>query len=309
MKYNRIPNTDLNVSMISLGTWVFGGDMWGGSSEKECIDVVHKCADFGVNLIDTAAIYGFGRSEEIVGKAIRGMRDKFVIATKCGLKKEGNDIVKDLSPKFLREEIDNSLKRLAIECVDIYQCHWPDESTPIEDTLQELAKIKKEGKIRHIGVSNFGLELLKKASDFMNIATLQNHYSLLERSLENGLMEFCKDRGIAILSYGSLGGGILSGKYKSTQKFDKSDARSFFYKFYDKKNFLLSQKIINKLHEISRRIKKPVNQIALNWICSKEPVVAALVGCRNVEQLVSNVQSCTWQLNSGDAEMLNSKEG
>lgn len=304
MRYKRIGNTDLDVSVISLGTWVFGGDNWGGVNEKECIDAVSTALECGVNLIDTAPIYGYGVSEEIVGKAVKGRRDKVIIATKCGLIGKGTGITNNLKPDSIKSEMEGSLKRLGVDYVDIYQCHWPDPDTPIEETMTEMNRLKSEGKIRYIGVSNFNLDLLKQASSFTDIVTLQNPYSLLERSIEKEALTYCQEKGIGILAYGSLGGGILSGKYRKPTTFKGSDARSFFYKYYAGEGFKKTAKIVNLLKEISVKISKPLNQIALNWIRQKEAVASAIVGCRNAEQARMNALSATWELSEEDSDSL-----
>ncbi len=305
MKYKKIPNTDLNVSVISLGTWVFGGENWGGTQEKESIDAVSSALDCGVNLIDTAPIYGYGASEEIIGKAIKGKRDKVIIATKCGLIGEGPNIKNNLKPDSIKTELEQSLKRLQVDYIDIYQCHWPDPNTPIEETMTAMSKLKKEGKIKYIGVSNFDLELLKETSHFADIATLQNHFSLLERSMERDVIPYCKEKGMGVLTYGSLGGGILSGKYKQPKTFKSSDARSFFYKYYVGEEFKKTSKIVNLLNEISVETNRPPNQIALNWIWQKEGVTSAIVGCRKPEQARMNALSATWKLSEEDINKLN----
>jgi len=152
MKNRKIGNTDLQVPSVCLGTWVFGGDCWGNPNDAESIRVVEEAIDKGWNFIDTAPIYGSGRSEEVIGKALKGKKDKVIIATKCGLEKHGKGIRPNLTPFFIREEIENSLRRLGVDTIDIYQCHWPDPKTPIEDTFTELNILKAEGKIKHIGV-------------------------------------------------------------------------------------------------------------------------------------------------------------
>ena len=304
MKYNKIKNTGLNISVISLGTWVFGGDNWGGIKEKESIEAVSTALECGINLIDTAPIYGYGISEETVGKAIKGKRDKVILATKCGLIGTGTNITNNLKPDSIKKEIEQSLKRLGTDYIDIYQCHWPDSKTPIEETMAEMNRLKKEGKIRYIGVSNYGVELLRQAANFVDIVTLQSHYSLLERSIEKEIIPYCKEKGMGIITYGSLGGGILSGKYRKPASFKGSDARSFFYKYYQGEGFKKASEVVNILKEISAKAKKPVNQVALNWIWQKEGIASAIVGCRNAEQAQMNALSSAWELSQEDIDRL-----
>jgi len=299
MKYKNIPNTDLEVSVICLGTWVFGGDSWSGADENDCLAAIDAAADCGVNFIDTAPMYSGGQSEEIIGKAISQRRDQWIIATKCGPQKHGEKIINDLSPRSIAKQLDNSLRRLKTDHIDLYQCHWPDDNTPIEETLEYLNKAKQLGKIRHIGVSNFGADLLDKAVQSADIATLQSHYSLLERSLDEEIIPCCLKNRIGLLAYGPLGGGILTGKYKDPKKFQDTDARQFFYKFYDKR-FNEVQKVLERLTAIDQ----PLNQIALNWVRQKECAVSALVGCRNVEQVEANAGAADWELSEEEIDLI-----
>ena len=173
MNTRKIGNSSLEVSPVCLGTWVFGGFMWGGANDNESRGAVAEA----INFIDTAPIYGDGRSEEVIGKAITGRRDELIIATKCGLQKKGRNIEANLSASFIREEIENSLRRLAIERIDLYQCHWPDENTPYEETFGELNKLVSEGKIRYIGTSNdsaYGLTKANETSKFKNLSRFQS---------------------------------------------------------------------------------------------------------------------------------------
>ncbi|MBN1405315.1 MAG: aldo/keto reductase [Candidatus Omnitrophica bacterium] len=304
MQYKKLPNADLNISVISLGTWVFGGDVFGKAEEKDCIEAVHAAIDNGINLIDTAPIYGYGASEKIVGKAIKGKRDKVIIATKCGLKGKGPGITIDLSANFIKQEIENSLKRLETDYIDLYQCHWYDANTPMQETMNELCGLQKQGKIKYIGISNFTVDAIKEAQKYADIKTLQGHYSLLERSIEKDILPYCQQKNIGIITYGSLGGGILSGKYEKEPKFAGSDARSFFYKFYKGAGFEQSKKTIAALKEISERIKKPAAQIALNWIRQKPGILSAIAGARNSIQAAANAASADWELSPQDIKLL-----
>jgi len=237
MQYQKIGNNDLNVSPLCLGTWAFGGDFWGGGEEQDCIDAVHCAIDEGINFIDTAPIYSAGESERIVGKAIKGKRDKVILATKCGLSFDNDKIENDLSPDAINAEIDESLKRLQVDYIDLYQCHWPDEKTPLPETLEALYKIQLDGKIRYVGLSNYSPGDVIKASQSMEIVTSQNQYSLLDRSVERDLVSVLRKRNIGLLAYGPLAGGILTGKYKEPPKFKDADARKFFYKYYSGKAY------------------------------------------------------------------------
>lgn len=284
----------LNVSPICLGTWVFAGDAWGGSKENDCMGAVSCALDRGINFIDTAPIYGYGRAEEIVGRAIQAKRDKVILATKCGLRWEGKKIRIDLSPASIKAEIDASLKRLNVDMIDLYQCHWPDPKNPIEKTMECLLKLKEQGKIKHIGVSNFDGKQLQAACDSAQIVTLQNQYSIVERSIEKEAVDSAVKNNVGILTYGSLGGGVLTGKYQQEPKFAKGDPRSFFYHFYRGEKF----EQINAMLETLKSFGKPLNQIAINWLRQKSAVTSVIVGCRNAEQVEKNIGALDWELTS-----------
>ena len=301
MQHNQIPNTDLKVSCITLGTWVFGGDVWGGSKEKESIDAVIAAMDHGINFIDTAPIYGNGLSETIIGKALRRKRDKVILATKCGLSVKGKQVSTDLSPESILKEIDASQLRLNVDYIDLYQCHWPDPNTPIEKTMETLVKLKERKKIRHIGVSNFDKKLLDKTLQCAKIVTLQNQYSMLERSIEEEILPFCTERQVGVICYGPLAGGILSGKYKEEPKFKGGDARSFFYKFYQGNAFKKTEKLLSRLSEI----KRPPHEIAINWLRRQKGVTSVITGCRNVQQVEANAKATNWDLTDGELEFIN----
>jgi len=292
MKYTSIKDSDEKISTLGLGTWVFGGTFWGQSKERDSIKAVHAAIDHGINLIDTAPIYGNGRSEEVVGKAIVSKRDKVFIATKCGLIPEGKNLRNDLSAQSIKNEIEDSLRRLQVDVIDLYQCHWPDINTPIEETIHTLMELKDEGKIRYIGVSNYSSEQLKEAREIIEIFSIQDQYSLLEQELSDTLLPYCKDNDIHVLTYGALGGGILSGKYEEAPQLRGADVRKFFYKYYEGEKFQKVQVLLNELKEVGR----PLNQVAINWVRQQQEVSCVLVGCRNEEQVSKNIEAVNWEL-------------
>lgn len=300
MKHNKIKNTDLEVSAIALGTWVFGGDAWGPSQEQACLEAVETAIDCGINLIDTAPVYGNGRSEILVGKAIRNKRDKVIVASKCGLIGSGKDITINLKPDSIRMEIDASLKRLQINHIDIYQCHWPDPETPIEETMGVMADLRQKGKIRYIGVSNFDKPLLERALKVAPVITLQNQYSLLEREIEPEVLPYCREKQVGVLAYGPLAGGILTGKYTQEPQFKGGDARSFFYGYYSGDKFRKVQKFLADL----KTINVSLSQLAINWVRQQPGVVSVLSGCRNGAQVRQNVDAMAWDILPEDMEKI-----
>ncbi len=301
MKYSRIPDTDLKISAVGLGTWVFGSDFWGGSQERDCADAVAAALDWGVNWIDTAPIYGYGLAERIVGRALKGRRSQFVLATKCGLLGRGQGITNDLTPESIRAEVEDSLSRLQVDHIDLYQCHWPDPRTPIERTMEAMMKLKTQGKIRYIGVSNFDILLLRRAVNLADIVTLQSQYSMLERSLEKEILPFLQEKKKGLLAYGPLAGGILTGKYTEEPKFKDPDARAFFYKFYAGQPFTQTQRLVESLKKINR----PLNQIAINWVRQQPGVAGVIVGCRDAKQLEQNATAANWDLSTDQISQIN----
>ena len=305
MKYVNFPGRQEKVSVIGLGTWVFGGDSWGGAEDDACVDAVKEALALGMNFIDTAPIYSDGRSEEIVGRGIKGCREKAFIATKCGIVRENGRIKHDLTPSSIMNEVDLSLKRLGCDVIDLYMCHRPDPQTPIEETMDALLKLRDMKKIRHIGVSNFEIDLLKRACAVAPVVTNEVEYSLLQRGIEEELLSFCQERGIGIIGYGAMGGGVLTGKYKGKiPNFRKYDARKMFYTFYEKNKL---QKIEAFLREL-RAFGRPLNQLALNWVRQQPGVMTVLAGCRDPQQVKENCLASDWDLSSEELEQLKKVE-
>ncbi len=304
MHYRKLGSSSLKISVVSLGSWVFGGDQWGKTDDKESIATIQKAIELGINLIDTAPVYGSGHSEEVVGKAIKGRRDQVFIATKCGLQRKGNGYKRSLKPSQIRKDLEGSLSRLKVEWVDLYQCHWPDPNTPIEETLEEMEKMQSEGKINYIGVSNFDLPLLEKAIKVAPIVSIQPQFSLLERSIEKDILPFCREKGIGVMTYGSLASGILSGKYEKQPTFKKTDARNFFYPFYREPYWSLSRTLISEIKKIAQENRKPIAQVAINWVIQQPGVTAAIVGARTPEQVEINAGSGDWKLSRDELKRI-----
>ncbi len=294
--------TGWDVSVIALGTWVFGGTNWGETPQRELVDAVHAAQDQGINLIDTAPVYGNGKAEKIIGIALKKRRDAFYIATKCGLVGKGKQTRHDLSRASIFREIDGSLERLRTDHVDLYQCHWPDPDTPIEETMTALRDLQKAGKIRAIGVSNFDADLLKRSCARTAVATYQGQYSLLARALENEILPFVQKNEMGFLAYGALGGGILTGKYRQIPRFAANDARSFFYPFYQSED-QKSQKRLERLAGLKDRLQ-PLNQVALNWVRQKPGVLSVIAGCRNRQQVRQNAGAADWDLTPDQTQKL-----
>lgn len=308
MKYNYLGESKLEISAVGLGTWAYGNDTFGKVDDKESIKAIKAAVDSGINLIDTAPAYGDGHSEKVVGKAIKGIRDKVVIASKCGTHRDGKDYVRDLSAKRIRKEIENSLSRLNIEQIDIYQIHWPDPDTPLEESVEELVKLKKEGKFKYLAVCNFELELIKEISGMTDIVSLQPQYSLLKREIEKNTLPYILDNNLGILSYGTLGGGILSGKYKERPQFDdEKDNRAGFYPFFKEENWDQTQSLIQLIKEVANNHNQSAAQVAINWSINRPGITTALVGAKSEKQARENAKAADFQLTEAEMKALTKK--
>ncbi len=304
MQYAEIKG--VKVSKICLGTWAAGGGTdWGQADEAAAISAIEKAIELGVNFIDTAPIYGRGVSEVTVGKALKGKRDKVVLATKCGLLPAPRGVEFNLQPASIRKEVEESLKRLNTDYIDLYQIHRPDVKTPLADSLGEMLKLKEEGKIRLIGVSNFGKDLLEEASKITDIASVQNEYSFLRPQTGDEVFETCKKYGIAFLAYGPMAGGILSGKYKKEANFPKCDARSYFYKFYKGENFKTTDIQVDKFRALAKKYNATAAQAAINWCFANPAVTCVLTGARKPQQIQDTAAAVNWQLSAEDLAELN----
>ncbi len=298
--------TDLHgstVSRIMLGTWAIGGANWGSYDESEASRAIDYAIDHGISAIDTAPAYGSGRAEKLVGKSIKGRRDKVFIATKCGLDIEQN-MRTDLSPAFIEKDLHGSLSRLGVDCIDLYQCHWPDPATPIAETMAALNRFREQGKIRMIGVSNFSREQILEAARHADIATLQPQYSLLERGIEAETVPACVEKHIALIPYAPLGGGMLTGKYTEPPKFSKSDARSFFYPFFQARHWPKVNGLVDTLRRIAAGKGAKPSHIAIAWVLSRAAVAAALVGARNPAQVEENLHASDIALTADEIALL-----
>ena len=307
MRYNRLEGLDIVTSCIGFGCWPLGSHGWGKVSSPEIIKAVHKAIDCGVNFFDTAPIYGLGHSEELLGKALGSKRKDVIIATKVGLTwKKGKTFQKFTasSPANISREIDESLKRLNTDYIDIYQIHWPDPNTPLEDTLSAMEKLKNSGKIRYIGCCNFPLDLVKESLKCGQINTIQIRYNLIDREAETDLLAFCKENGIGVLTHSSIAQGLLSGKYDEKSKFSSNDHRSRD-KHFQGEAFLINLEVVEKVKFIARKLNKTPTQIALRWVLQNPCVATAIVGVKSVPQIEENVVASDFTLSQEDMEFLN----
>ena len=303
MEYTTIPGLDMSVSRVALGTWAIGGWMWGGTDEEESIRAIHAAIDKGVNIVDTAPVYGFGRSEKIVGKALKqlGGRDKLALATKTGLEWDDAErkVWRNSDEKRIRKEIEDSLMRLKTDCIDIYQVHWPDPVVPFEAVGETLARLKQEGKIRAAGVSNYTPEQMDAFSAAVELSVCQPPYNIFERDIEKDILPYCLKNNIATLTYGVLCRGLLSGKMTRDRVFPGDDLRNADPKFrqprYDQ--YLDA---VSRLKDFAKnRHGKEVIALAVRFVLDKGASVA-LWGARRPDDMDSLADVSGWKLSDSD---------
>lgn len=299
METITLPKSDITATRIALGTWAIGGSSWGGTDDKQSIATVQSAVDRGITCIDTAPVYGCGHSEELVGRALKegGRRDKTIIASKCGLNwKPDGTVFRDASPARLAQEIDDSLRRLQTDHIDIYQLHWPDSTVPIEETAEALRKIRDSGKVRAIGVSNFNPEQVKAFERVCPITTHQPPYNLFEREIEQDLLPTLIEQNIGTLTYGALCRGLLSGKIDRNRKFNGDDLRNSDPKFQPPR-FEQYLNAVKELDDFARtHYDRTVLHLALRWLLDQKGVSIALWGARRPDQLDPANEVMGWSL-------------
>ncbi|MDB5610876.1 MAG: aldo/keto reductase [Bradyrhizobium sp.] len=303
MEFVEIPHTSLRASRLALGTWAMGGWMWGGSDEKDAIRTIHAALDRGINLIDTAPVYGFGRSEEIVGKALAagGRRKHTLIATKVGLDWTDGKPFRNASKARIVQEAEQSLRRLRTDVIDLYQVHWPDPNTPIAETADAMSTLLRAGKIRAIGVSNFSPVQMDEFRAVAPLHAAQPPYNLFERAIEQDVLPYCRDHNIALLAYGSLCRGLLSGSMSRSSRFTGDDLRKADPKFQPPR-FEQYLDAVEKLDLFAREhYGKRVIHLAARWVLDRNNTNIALWGARRPEQLSPVADVMGWHI--GDSAM------
>ncbi|MDD4932785.1 MAG: aldo/keto reductase [Methylacidiphilaceae bacterium] len=291
MEYTSLPGLDRPVSRIGLGTWVVGGWMWGGAEEKEAIEAIEAAVDAGICFLDTAPVYGFGRAEEIVGKAIgRIGRDRVVVATKAGLEwNDREEIRRNSSPERLRKEIDESLRRLGVDSIDLYQVHWPDARVPVEATAQALLSFQAEGKIRALGVSNYSPSQMEAWRKVAPLHTDQPPYNLFERGIERDVLPYCQENRIGVVAYGVLCRGLLTGKFAAHHSFAAGDIRRFDPKFQGD-TFRRYLAAVDDLRPLAQGHGCTLAQMAARWALQQPGISVVLWGARRPTQILEAAQ-------------------
>jgi methylglyoxal reductase len=301
-------NSGIDISVIGQGTWEMGNDFFGEVNEKLAIEAVRASIEAGVNMVDTAAAYGLdGASEKVVAKAIKGLRDKVVLATKLGVLRIDGEYVRCLSTKIMRRELEDSLRRLETDYIDLYFVHWHDFNNSIDDALEMMVKFKEEGKIRAIGVSNFDTTLIQKAIDIADVSVVQPPVNMLNRvSIENGILPLCKKNEVGVITYGSLGGGILTGKMEKPVTGGK-ELRSAFYSFYEEPMWSKCQKFLDVLRGIASDRGTTVAQVSINWVLAQPGVTCSLMGATTPEMAYENASAAEWELTAEEMAYIEKK--
>jgi aryl-alcohol dehydrogenase-like predicted oxidoreductase len=322
MFYRKLGSSNIEVSVVGFGAWAIGGWMWGGADENKAIAAVQAALDQGINLLDTAPIYGYGRSEELIGRAIQDRRDQAILATKCGMvwdREEGEfffhadekgiqsrqsekKIYKCLRPASIRDELEKSLKRLRTDHIDLYQTHWQDKTTPIADTMVALLKLKEEGKIRAIGVSNATTEQIK---EYGPIDSDQEKFSMLDQNLAtSGQLEYCRQNNITVLAYSPLANGLLTGKMQPDRQFGPGDLRAANLRFR-KENIAKINAKLEKLRPIAERHQASIAQLVIAWTFSQPGITSVLCGARDDSQVRENAAAGKIELSAEEISTMN----
>ncbi|WP_116790295.1 aldo/keto reductase [Flavobacterium psychrotrophum] len=321
MECRKIGNSDLELSVITFGAWAAGGWMWGGTERSEAVDAIRKSYDEGVTSIDTAPIYGQGDSEDIVAEAIAPLsRDKVQLVTKFGMrwdlakgdfamKSKNNqgqdiDIYKYAGRESIIKECEDSLRRLKTDYIDLYQIHWPDSTTPIQETFETVNELIQQGKVRYAGVCNYNAAQVAEASKYVNIVSDQVPYSMVKRDIEKELVPYTIENVKGILAYSPLERGLLSGKMKPGHTFERGDHRANIY-FYKDENLKLVNEVLDKLRPMAAEKNATLAQLVLRWTIEQPGITIALAGARNAEQSVANAKAVNVKLNKEEIGFIN----
>jgi aryl-alcohol dehydrogenase-like predicted oxidoreductase len=321
MEYRKLGESNLELSVITYGAWAIGGWMWGGTERKDAIEAIHSSYDLGVTSIDTAPVYGQGLSEEIVGEAIKGIpRDKIQILTKYGMRWDtdkgeyffstkdsfGKEIKfhKYAAKESVMLECENSLKRLGTDYIDLYQIHWHDSTTPIEETMEAVSKLIEQGKVRYAGVCNYKVEWMKTAEKVVKLVSNQVPFSMVNRGIENEIVPYCIENKKSILAYSPLQKGLLTGKITTDYKFKPGDHRAND-NFFSRENVLKINGFLEKIRPIAESKNATLAQLVINWTIERPGITIALVGARNSQQAVQNAKAINLKLSKEEIDFIN----
>ncbi|MEP0986320.1 aldo/keto reductase [Ekhidna sp.] len=319
MEKVQLGKSDVHISQIVFGAWAIGGQAWGGNDDKDAIEAIKKSHDLGITSIDTAPVYGFGHSESLVGKAINEIgRDKLEILTKFGFNwktekgeyqfptSDGGKTYAYAGRDGIMQEVEDSLKRLGTDYIDLYQIHRPDATTPIEETMEALKELQQQGKIRAIGMSNHTVEMMKRAGEVIDLASTQSPYSMVYRKIEKDIVPFCVEENVGILAYSPLQRGLLTGKITSDYEFKGDDHRAD-NKFFKEPNRSRTNEFLEKIKPMAEERDVTLAQLVINWTVQRPGISAALVGARNEKQASENAKSLSFRLTDEELGKINSE--
>lgn len=289
MRYRVLGRNGPPISVVGFGTWAAGGDMWSGAEDREVIAALRRGLDAGVNWVDTADAYGSGHAEELVADAFAKRRDEVFIATKVGFKRSGGF---SLDPSYIRKACDESLQRLRTDRIDLYQIHWPaDRRTPLEDSWSAMAELQDLGKVRFIGVSNFNVSHLERCRPIRHVDSIQPEYSMLIRTPEEEIVDWCREHGTGIVTYGSLAYGLLTGKFTKESTFDRDDWRSgsmgvdYYDRLFAPRVFRRHLETVARLTTVAAGLGIGVSQLAIGWLLRDDAVTSAICGAKRPSQI------------------------
>lgn len=307
MRYKKLGKTDIELSTLTIGTWAMGGLGYGSIEKRDCIDAINAMIDEGVNHIDTAWIYGLGNSDKLVGEAIKGKRDKVYITTKAGFRNpesgKGPNFP-DCSPEWITKCFEESLKYLGTDYVDFFLVHVPDSNVPFEETAKCVNKWVKEGKVRNVGVSNFGTDVTKEMGKYLDIVANQCGFSMVNR-MEEENMKWDYQNGIGVMTHSSLANGMLAGAIRELPHYDENDIRNLYgYPHLKEPMFSKCMELLKTLDKIALDRNVPVAQVSINWNTQKDFVTTSLVGVRNVKEALENCKSTSWELTDEEMNMI-----
>lgn len=312
MNTRQLGKTNLHLSTVGLGAWAMGGGgwkfSWGNQDDADSVATIRRALDLGVNWIDTAPVYGTGHSEEVLGEALKGLSKRPIIATKCGRRwDESRTPYAKIKRASVLEELDDSLRRLGVECIDLYQMHWPQPEEDIEEGWGAMADAVKAGKVRYIGVCNYNVAQLKRIQPIHPVASLQPPYSMLVRGVEDELLAYCAEHGIGVVAYSPMQKGILTDKFTRewVNGLAKDDHRSQYDARFQEPELSKNIALVDQLKPIARASGHSVAQLALAWVLRRPEVTSAIVGARKPAQIEETVGAGNWSLSAADAAAVN----
>lgn len=306
METRKLGSSELHASVIGFGAWAAGKAGWGNVDERELDRAIWEAYESGVNFFDTAPVYGFGESERVLGRVLKPVRDKVILATKFGLVWDDRGLRNDVTRANVFREIDDSLQRLGTDYIDLYQVHWPDPEgrTPIAETIGALSELVKAGKIRYIGVSNFTVGQLTEAQAEATIVSLQSPYNLLQRQVETSELPYAAANGVGFIPYSPLAQGLLTGKFSRHSALPPDDVRKQLNPLFSEGRYEQALTRVEKLKEIAAKYGKTPAQTALGWLASKPAVTTIIAGAKTVAQIRENLGGTGWRLADEDVRLL-----